>query len=164
MNDVNYSHIYILNVTKMRDKKIAEFNFKVLHCILPCGVNLTKWKQKNNANCDICNVDESIEHLLFYCNYANNLWRELSDILGWKICLKHIIYGVMKDESISFIISLLAYLIYKDWLISSFANKRHTGYSSLSHFRSDLMYRKKIYLQLEWEDICTILDKVLIAI
>ena len=164
VDNIDYTQVYSLNIVKISDRKIAEFNFKVLHCILPCGVNLKKWKQKDNANCDICNVEESIEHLLYYCNYANNFWKELSNIIGWKICLKHVIYGIMGDEASTFIISLIAYLIYKEWLINSFANRCQTGYPSIDHFRSDLIYRANVYRQLKWNKICMILDKILTAL
>ena len=35
--------------------KLKEFNFKVMHGILPCNSNLKKWKLKESDVCDICN-------------------------------------------------------------------------------------------------------------
>ena len=49
----------------MADRKLAEFNFKVLNLILTCGLNLKRWGHGNNGLCKICNVTHDIPHLLF---------------------------------------------------------------------------------------------------
>ena len=35
------------------ERKFKEFNFKVLHGILPCNRNLMRWKIRYDDNCDV---------------------------------------------------------------------------------------------------------------
>ena len=51
----------------MPDKKLAEFNFKVLHLILVCGLKLNRWGKVENKLCRICKYAHDILHLLFFC-------------------------------------------------------------------------------------------------
>ena len=44
---------------------MKEFNFKVLHGILPCNLNLMRWKIRDSHECDICGETQTIEHLSF---------------------------------------------------------------------------------------------------
>ena len=47
--DINFKEVYANKIIKIKDKKIAETNFKILHGILPCGENLKRWKIKLNS-------------------------------------------------------------------------------------------------------------------
>ena len=59
--------------------KLKEFNFKLLHGILPCNRNLEKWKLKNN---DVCSLLRTIEHLLYDCTYVKPIWKLIEKYLG----------------------------------------------------------------------------------
>ena len=45
--DIDERTVFVRRVCQEKEKKLKEFNFKVLHGILPCGVNLKKWKISN---------------------------------------------------------------------------------------------------------------------
>ena len=62
-------------VVQEKEIKLKEFNFKLLHNILPCNKNLAKWKIKPNDRCDVCGQSQTIEHLLYSCIYVKPLWR-----------------------------------------------------------------------------------------
>ena len=63
--------IYSLKKVSLgREIKLREFNFKVLHGILPCNKNLKQWKVKISDNCDVCGQIQTIEHLLWSCRYV----------------------------------------------------------------------------------------------
>ena len=66
----DFEKAYLLKVLRIKDKKISEMNFKILHNILPCNKNLNLWKKSNSVNCTICSQEETIEHLLYSCHYA----------------------------------------------------------------------------------------------
>ncbi len=160
-NDVNFFEVYCNKIKCIQDKKIAEFNFKILHCILPCNYNLVKWKQKESSICLTCGNIETIEHMLFYCQCAKRLWEKLGEILGLAIKLDHIVFGTKISKDMSFVISLIAYLIYKDWLVASMSNKPRSKNISLSMIKPDLYFRFNVYNQLGWDKICKIMDKLL---
>ena len=70
-NDIDERTVFVRRVCQEREKKLKEFNFKVLHGILPCGVNLKKWKIRNTNICDVCDEEQTIAHLLFECEYLS---------------------------------------------------------------------------------------------
>ena len=45
-------------VFKIKDQKLAEFNFKVFHKILPCSKNLKKWKKQEFDECEVCHTTD----------------------------------------------------------------------------------------------------------
>ena len=55
-----------------KEIKLKEFNYKLLHGILPCNANLKKWRIKVNEGCDVCGLPQTIEHLLFSCGYVKH--------------------------------------------------------------------------------------------
>ena len=65
-----------------KEIKFKEFNFKVLHGILPCNYNLRKWKIRVNEICDVCNQVQTMEHLLYNCCYVSPLWRIVNNVFG----------------------------------------------------------------------------------
>ena len=110
--DVNFIEVYCNKIKCIQDKKIAEFNFKVLHYILPCNYNLVKWKKKENPICLICGNIETIEHMLFYCQCVKPVWEKLGEILGLIIKLDHIVFGtrISKKYIVCNIIDCISYL------------------------------------------------------
>ena len=72
--DLDFQKIYLCKIKYIPDRKLSEFNFKVLHLILPCGLNLRRWGQKNDDICVICGVTHDIVHMLFYCKKARQIW------------------------------------------------------------------------------------------
>ena len=76
-SDFNWENVYIAKIKQMYDNKIAEFNYKLLHCILNNNVAVSKWNKTVSPLCDICLVDEDIKHLLFKCNILRNIWQKI---------------------------------------------------------------------------------------
>ena len=72
-NNLQYQEIDTalrIQIKPMSDKKLAEFNFKVMQNILICGHYLSKWQDSVNENCEIWNTVHDIPHLLFDCDLA----------------------------------------------------------------------------------------------
>ena len=42
-HDIDFEYVYKCKIVNIRDKKLDETNFKIMHGILPCNVNLVKW-------------------------------------------------------------------------------------------------------------------------
>ena len=68
-------------VSLEKEIKLREFNFKVLHGILPFNKNLKQWKIKLSDHCDVCGQIQTIEHLLRSYRYVQSLWKIVEDVL-----------------------------------------------------------------------------------
>ena len=64
---------YTLKIVHIKDKKISEINFKILHNILPCNKNVLSWKKSNSKYCTVCSQEKRIEHLLYNCGYVQSI-------------------------------------------------------------------------------------------
>ena len=71
--------------------KLKEFNFKMLHGILPCNRNLFRWKIRSHDTCDVCECPQTIEHLLFSCKYVKPLWDIVNNIFNLKLNYKQLL-------------------------------------------------------------------------
>ena len=113
-------------VLNINDIKLKEFNFKLLHRILPCGLYLSKWKQNISDKCLVCKQVENIEHMLFSCGRIQVVWTSISKAIQANINFKHIVFGFSnyKLADLDFCISVCAYLIFKTWLLYSFDDDR----------------------------------------
>ena len=60
------SKSYMSKIKLIRNKKLAETNFKILNNILPSNKNLHKWGKSETKLCYICGEEESISHLLYH--------------------------------------------------------------------------------------------------
>ena len=118
---VKWQHIYMRRVKNVSDKKIAEFNFKIIHRILPCGVYLSKWKENVSGRCAYCGMLETTEHLIFACSRVKKIWKIVSKIYKVEICMKHIILGFAFYDlvDLEYCLSVISYFIYKTWLVIS---------------------------------------------
>ena len=112
-------------VKQLKDKKLAETNFKILTNILPYNRNLSKWGKSDTNLCLFCQEEESVSHLLFDCICAQKIWKLVNDVfhLGHAISHDDVIFGVDLELSMKYVFSILIYYIYKQWLIPSLENK-----------------------------------------
>jgi hypothetical protein len=123
LDDLNFIKIYQHKIKNIKEPKLAEFNYKVLHEILPCNVNLVRWKKKSSKLCQFCDVEEAIQHLLFSCTYAKTIWQDLEQINATNIDLQDVILSDSLSHAEMFVISLVAFFIYKEWLLCSLENR-----------------------------------------
>ena len=86
-------NIYKQKVLDVNVVKIAEFNFKVLHNIIPCGKILNKWQGHISDKCEDCKQIETAEHLLYSCNKIEKEWEKVSIVLKINIKWKNIVCG-----------------------------------------------------------------------
>ena len=69
----------------VKDFKLKEFNFKVIHRILSCEINLKKWKLQDHDKCIECGNQHSILHLLYECPNSGILWRLVEECFGYSV-------------------------------------------------------------------------------
>ena len=127
-----------------KEIKLKEFNFKVLHGILPCNRNLKNWRIKDSDLCDICQRTQTIQHLLYDCIYVKPIWDMVNRVFNTSVTFPMLLGS---DNSFQYnrICTLLAFLIYKDWLLLSLEYKSRTFPMSFIKYKAELKLRKDIY-------------------
>ena len=145
-----FSSVYKNKISGIKEKKLSEFNYKVLHNILPCNTNLVRWQKKDEKNCRLCNVEESIEHMLFHCIDARSVWEDFKNVTGIDVTLKHVITGDSLTHLDNLQITVVAYLIYKRWLLESKEIKQRLGVAKLNDFNCELRHRANLYREIGW--------------
>ena len=114
--------------------KLKKFNLKVLHGILPCNGNLTQWRIKASDECDVCGLPQTIEHLLFTCRYVTPPWQIIDSVFDINVSFETIL-GVDQLCEYNNIVTLVSFLIYKEWLVLSLEGKPRNGIILLQYFR-----------------------------
>lgn len=143
-SDDKLVHVFTTKVTLEKEIKFKEFNFKLLHGILACNVNLKKWHIKDNSDCDVCGLAQTIEHLLFDCIYVKPLWSLVDQICNINTTFRTII-GLDNACKENCIVTLISFIIYKEWLLLSLQNKCRNRNIVLSFYKSELLTRLRIY-------------------
>ena len=146
-NDLTQELIFSRRVNLEREKKLQEFNFKVLNNILPCGTNLKKWRIVDCNSCDVCNMEQTMIHLLFDCKYVNHVWNHVSTALGWNVEQHNIICGSTSEnfQLDNIIITIISFLLYKEWLLCSLDNRKRGQLLNLQCLKGEIELRVKIY-------------------
>jgi hypothetical protein len=131
----------ILKIKKFKDRRIAEFHFKVLHNIIANNENLKKWKISNTELCDLCKETHDLEHLLFSCIKAQAVWKIIENLFKISIRFVDVIFCFKIDTYKIF--SLCAYFLYKEWINRD--NNVWTYKKCLNHFYNFIKYSCTLY-------------------
>ena len=140
------TNIFRTKLVEEKEMKLREFNFKLLHGSLPCNSNLKRWKLRTTDNCDVCQEPQSIEHLLWKCDYVKPLWSIVE-----KVCDFEITYGKIlgtddccKQDRV---LTLMSFLVYKECLLLSLEGKKRSNNTMIQFYKSELELRLRIYGQ-----------------
>lgn len=80
MNKEYWPSIYTNKIKNTYDKRLSEFNYKLLNNILCTNSFLQKCKLRQNAECDYCDIsNEDIKHLIFDCDNVKSVWHNLNN-------------------------------------------------------------------------------------
>lgn len=119
VNKEYWPSIYTNKIKNMYDKRLSEFNYKLLNNILCTNSFLQKCKLRQNAECDYCDIsNKDIKHLIFDCDNVKQVWHNLNNALKFIVKWKHVVIGfyVETNPEVLFyntIISYIAFKIYK---------------------------------------------------
>lgn len=73
-----WSNIYLLPFKTTQNTTIQWFQFKILHRIIETSPYLTYKTIFLDKTCNQCkNIEESIEHMFYYCPKVQTLWNDL---------------------------------------------------------------------------------------
>ena len=136
--NINWNNVYTRKIMILKYKKLSEFNFKVLHNILPCGKTVCKWDTPTSMLCLACHEPESTQHMLYDCFRVNEMWKKLSIQIKTTIKWKHIVLGYdsasTKIYALNIITSIIAFSIFREWVISK--QKTINNFASVNLWRA----------------------------
>ena len=125
-NNLNWKCIFGKCFKVSKDTQLQWFQARTLHRILPTNRYLKICKIVENHDCTFCNNEiETVEHLLWECDYVQIFWKELLNLLRAKcthcdrfaFSKQLVIFGleqnVKLDNAIDFIILFAKFFIYK---------------------------------------------------
>ena len=137
-----------------REVKLKEFNYKLLYGILPCNYNLMKWTIKHSCICDVCDQSQTIQHLLFDCRYVKPLWNIVNAVFGIQITYRQIL-GTDQNFHYNSIVTLVSFLIYKEWLVHSMDGEKRHVMVQFNYFKNELSLRLKERIKPKDKPKCT---------
>ncbi len=79
----------------IKDVKIRNLNYKMLHNIYPTMQHLYKWKIKDSENCSLCKCKETLKHATFDCTVARNAVLTLNEVIKAR-------YGLQSEVNLSY--------------------------------------------------------------
>jgi len=147
---------FILKVKSITETKLAEFGYKVLHKILACPANLKIWKITDCDECSLCMTKDDINHLLIDCRVSKFIWKCVFNNLELELddCKEIVLFG-HKNKNKNYIVSLIAYLIYKYWILQN-KNGKSKDISTLKYFmQNELTFRLRVYKTFHGNDNLT---------
>jgi hypothetical protein len=156
-------NIFTRKVKLMQENILSEFNYKILHNILPHGALVSKWDPNVSKLCDVCNEEENIKHLLCSCKVAISIWNFISNVFDKRFTDKDILLGIHNDEIMNYILTVSSYVLYK-YRIQSWETK-YTRSSSgvIKMLKSEITNKYEIYKhRKKKQDYCSTLFKVLV--
>ena len=95
--------------------KLRVFQFRLLYRVIPTNKSLFTWKMINSNLCTFCNqTEETLMHLLWYCQTSNLIW---SNLFNWfrtrtginiYLSVSNILLGLGKESTINVTLNMLS--------------------------------------------------------
>ena len=94
----------------------------------------------------MCQESQSIEHLLWKCDYVKPLWSIVEKVCDFEITYGKIL-GIEDCCKQDRVLTLMSFLVYKEWLILSLEGKKRSNNTMIQFYKSELELRLRIYEQ-----------------
>ena len=143
--------------------KLREFQWKLLHRLLPCNKYLYFWKIKDTMLCSVCQEIDSLEHRFLNCSIAVRCWTKAKNVIKRfvgkeiEISPSNIIFtecnvSTVTDthrKSVQFLILVGKWSIHKYWIANVnvpietvFKNEFNVRYNLLKemHLKVDILH------------------------
>ncbi len=145
----NWEIIYKSKIMDIQYKKLSEFNYKLIHNILPSGKLLCKWNKNVSRFCAFCGKEESVQHMLFDCDRIQDIWKLVGSILVMNVKWKHIVIGYLENNSNtcfrSLLFSIITYSIFCQWCIHSENDEQYKKVNILAEIKLLLTFYKNVF-------------------
>ena len=81
---------------------------------------MNKWNKNVSEKCDVCNLDNTVKHMLYECERVKVIWSVFSNVCKCEIKWKHIVIGHsgsnINGQALNIMITFVAYIIYAQWI------------------------------------------------
>ena len=150
---------YLSRIGLIKDPTIKQFNWKYLHFIIPCRVNLYKWKISSTDSCIYCNRLHTVDHLLYDCADIKALWHKIKYIINIDCSKQNILIGnKYNSQDTIYVISLISYCIYKRYLKD---NNLNTTSDITTKIKYELSYKLHTLTYLpSYIEICKTINQI----
>ena len=82
LGTADWKSAYCLAVKCTKSTKLINFQYRLLHRVLPTNLFLTKIKIKQDPNCSFChNYHENLIHLFWDCEIVSAFWENVTEKL-----------------------------------------------------------------------------------
>ncbi len=99
-------------------------------------------------------------HLLFFCVYADEIWKYIETVLNRSISATVVILSTDLGDELILIISVIAYLVYKNWLAKSYKNEAIVLDNCINNLQHFVKYKRSLYANFKESHIKSVmLDK-----
>ena len=152
--EFDWDKVLYFKLRQIKDNKIREFNFKLMHKIIPSQSNLFKWSLKNDDKCNLCLYKGTIMHMLIKCENVKPLWKMVEDIIfsvfKIQICVNEniVIIGWDIQEPtywlINIILNFAQYTIYTNYIETSM--KKGYYFVNVNRLWMNLKMKLRCYL------------------
>ena len=122
ISEAKICEILTKRVRKEKDKRLAEFYYKLLTDNLICAKVLSKWNEEIPERCIICDELDDVSHMIFECQLAKEIWQILEDKLEEQFRVKDIITSEYLNDN-NKILTYTSFFIFKFWIETT--NKRN---------------------------------------
>lgn len=136
---------FINKVMNIKEKKLSEFNFKVLHNILATKSLVSKWDSSITELCEICNLKDDILHLLYNCLIAKKIWQIVTKLDNKVISNETVILGHPTDSNLNFIVTFVSFNLYKYWLVKNEEKQQRNILEFLNFVKSETECKIEVY-------------------
>ena len=154
----NWKAIWKFNLKIIKENKIAEFNFKFLHDLIPHRFNLFRWKLTNNPLCEIDNELHDTVHLFLNCKQSNLFWKRFNDFvsrlydIAFSCSIDTLISGYdLENKHFVSLNVLIMYAKYAIYVTFIYAENNKVRFHELSIFN---IFKRLVRNRLETEKHC----------
>ncbi len=148
--DIPWNLTYQTQVWDVKERKLGEFNYKLICNIINTRNKIAKWNNDVTPECQYCQQEHSTKHLLYECPRVANLWQLIGSFLKLDVQYRHIVIDntVTNDyiESRNLFISYTAYAIYKFWILAENKKVRYNT-DSLHNFVKKDLFQRTLYVK-----------------
>lgn len=162
----SWKSIYEQKILAIKDKKISDFNYRLLNNLLCNREMMKRWKIVENDMCVFCkDVKENNEHLILRCKNVSQIWDTVQKCLNFDVSWKTVVIGFYfeKNEKTLFLnslISLIACKIYKYKMYCRIENKEEKPQEICNHIKYVLTFFSEVYKSLSQRSFAILLKRI----
>ena len=86
--EIDWKSVWLFNLQAVKESKLTEFNYKLLHNLIPHRYNLYKWKLRDNPLCSFDGEIQDNVHLFVTCKKTQLFWVEFASIVYQLVNIK----------------------------------------------------------------------------